>query len=370
MQKIAIEETGILYRNPIPHVRSVQAYFPSLVSLAGGELIATIALGEAFEAVNLHTNVCRSTDHGKTWTLEGPIYPGTKERVTSDVSRLTALPNGDLVAFMVRHDRTEHLNEGLTNTDNLGFVPTELLLLRSHDRGRTWSRPETLNPPLIGPSFELCSPIVILRDGRWLLPTSTWQGWDGSCPNGIRTVALFSRDSGSTWPEWRDIMIEQHGRVHFWESKVVEMADGRLLAVAWTYDADAGCDRENHFATSEDGGETWSHPTPTGLHGQTPSIMSLADGSVLCVYRRMDAPGLWANVSHLDGGRWVNDYELPLWGAQTATLTASTGNMSQNFATLRFGAPCITRLEGGHILVAFWCYEEGASAIRWYRLAA
>ena len=42
--------TGILYKNPKPHVKSVHAYFPSVAAMPNGELLATYVLGEAFEA--------------------------------------------------------------------------------------------------------------------------------------------------------------------------------------------------------------------------------------------------------------------------------------------------------------------------------
>lgn len=361
--------TGLIYKNPMPHVHSVHAYFPSVVALPGGEMVASVVLGEAFEAPNLRTHLCRSTDGGETWSHDGLLYPGTTDRLTSDASRLTVLPNGELVAFTVRHDRTEHPHEGLTNPDTIGFVPTELLLLRSSDNGRTWTGPDPLSPPLEGPSFELCSPITVLRDGRWVLPTSTWQAWDGYCPNGIRTIALVSHDAGGTWPEYWNVMAESEGRTYFWESKIVELPDGVLLAVAWAYDAVAEKDRPNQYAISRDGGATWSAPASTGLIGQTLTPFVLDDGRVLCIYRRIDTPGLWANVSHFDGGRWVNDECAPLWGANTGGLTGGSANMSQNFAVLRFGAPCITRAPAGALFAAFWCYEDCVSVVRWYKLA-
>ena len=87
------------------------------------------------------------------------------------------------------------------------------------------------------------------------------------------------------------------------------------------------------------------------------------------VYRRMDRPGLWANLSHLEGDRWVNDDEAPIWGAGQQRLTGDSDNMVQNFQVLRFGAPCVLRLDDGTIFVAFWCYEDCVSVIRWYKLA-
>jgi hypothetical protein len=357
--------TGILYRNPKPHVRSVHAYFPSVVTMDNGEMLASLVLGEAFEAVNAHAWIARSTDGGASWTLEGPIYPGTPERLTSDSCRLTACPGGEVVAFMVRADRSEHPEEGLANPENIGFVPTELLLLRSRDYGRTWSAPARLEPPLVGPSFELCSPITPLRDGRWLLPTSTWRGWNGDCPNGMRMVALVSDDRGATWPAWQDVM-HVPGIIH-WESKIVELPDGCLLAVAWGYDEAAARDLPNQYAVSHDGGATWTPPRSTGLLGQTLTPTLLDDGRVLCVYRRVDVPGLWLNISHLEGDDWVNEDAVPLWGHQASGLTTHSDNMAHNFNVLRFGAPCVTRAPDGALFVAFWCYEDCVSNIRWFK---
>ena len=368
MANIRAASTGLIYRNPMPHVHSVHAYFPSVVVMPNGEMLATIVLAEAFEAPNLRTHVCRSTDQGDTWHLEGPIYPGTTDRLTSDGARITALPDGELVVFMARHDRTGHPDEGLTNPKTLGFVPTELLVLRSHDLGHTWTEPTPLTPPLVGPSFELCCPITPLADGRWILPTSTWQDWDGHCPNGVKMVALVSSDRGQTWPEYWDVMGERGSRAFFWESKILELADGRLLAAAWAYNDAESKDLPNQYALSHDGGSTWSKHQSTGLLGQTLTPFVLDDGRVLCVYRRMDEPGLWASLSRLEGGHWTNEGQHPLWGAGAIGLTATSENMAHNFNVLRFGAPCITRLAGGTLFVAFWCYEDCVSVVRWFKL--
>jgi len=366
MNIMACLKTGILYRNPAPHAHSIHAYFPSVTLLPDGEMLATVVLGEAFEAVNLRTHLFRSSDQGEHWQHEGPLYRGTPERLTSDCARLTALPSGDLVVFMIRHDRSDHPDEGLTSHETLGFVPTELLLLRSSDRGRTWTGPEPIVPPLVGPSFEMCCPITVLRDGRWLIPTQTWPGWHGDCPHGIRMMALVSRDQGRSWPEYLDVMRAADGTVYFWESKIVELPDGRLLATAWAYDDITQADRPNQYAISKDGGRSWSAPASMDLKGQTLTPLVLDDGRILCVYRRMDQPGLWANIARLADDRWVNEAEEPLWGQQTAGLTASTQNMAHNFTVLRFGAPCLTRLADGTVFVAFWCYEDGVSNIRWF----
>ena len=92
MTKVAITGTGLIYRNPKPPIHSIQAYFPSVVVLPDGELLASMVLGEAFEAPNCHT-------------------------------------------YMVRADCTDHPHEGLANPETMSFVPVAPSR-RSHSPGR------------------------------------------------------------------------------------------------------------------------------------------------------------------------------------------------------------------------------------------
>lgn len=360
--------SGIVYRNPLPHVFSRQAYFPSTVLLDNGEILASLVIGEAFEAANLDTHVLRSADGGETWSDPLPLLPPGSKQGASNCGRLTALPGGELVSMVVRSRREGHPEEGLANPENLGFVPTELLLLRSHDRGRSWSAPEKVEPPLEGPSFEACSAIVPLKDGRWIWPTSTWRGWDGHSPNGMKMIALVSHDQGRSWPEYMDIMDGNAEQVIYWEGKVLELSSGLLLAVSWAYDEQQSRDRSNHYSVSADGGRTWSAPAPTGIQGQTMAIADLNDGHLLTVCRRIDRPGLWAGIAELDKGRWCNLEEHCLWGGGNTTLNTRSGQMVQDFNELKFGAPGITALPDGSLYLVFWCYEQMVSNIRWFKL--
>ncbi|MBI2441371.1 MAG: exo-alpha-sialidase [Lentisphaerae bacterium] len=366
MANIECLKSGLIYRNPKPHVRSVHAYFPSVVALSTTELLATFDLGEAFEAANSQVHIARSCDGGETWQPEGPLPVGAGAKPASNTARIAVMANGDIVAFVIRSDRSRQ-DEGHCNPRTLGVVAGELLLMRSRDGGRTWSPPAALAPPLVGPEFEMCCPIIPLRDGRWLLPTSTWRDWEGYCPNGMKAVALVSSDRGATWPEYIDVMADPQKEIIYWESKVLELRDGRLLAVAWAYNEKRSRDLPNQYAISQDG-RTFSAPQSTGLQGQTLTAILLADGQILSVYRRMDQRGLWANLSHLKGDQWVNESELPLWGVDLAGLTGTSKNMSQNFAVLRFGAPSLTRLANGDIFTAFWCVEDCVSNIRYFFL--
>ena len=360
-------KTGLIYRNPDSHRKNIHAYFPSVISMANGEMLASVVLGEAFEAANLHTYSARSTDKGETWNLEGPILKDTKERITSDFARITCFPDDEIIVLITRADRTDYPDEGLTNPVNLGFVPTDFLTIRSSDFGCTWSEPEVIDSPLGDIPLELCSPVTPLKDGRRFIPTSLWKKWDGSNPYGYRMVALVSHDSGRSWPEYVDVMVDPHQQHQFWESKIIELPDERLLATAWVYNHSKKCDLPNQFTLSENGGKHWTVPQSTGLMGQTLTPFLLDDGRILSVYRRMDKPGLWANVSRIEGDRWINEDTESLWGHLVEGLTATRENMTYNFNVLRFGAPCITKLPDETIFVAFWGYEDCVSNIRWFK---
>lgn len=364
----AAVSTGIMYRNPVPHIVSRHGYFPSVVALDNGNVVGSVVIGEAFEAANLQTHIVHSADGGETWSNPVPLVARDRDAMISDCARLAVFPDGELATVMVQSHRAAHPEAGLANPDNMGFVPTDLSVIRSRDNGNTWQAPEPVRPPLEGPSFEACSPIVLLSDGRWIWPTSTWRGWDGYAPNGMKMVALVSHDRGKSWPEYMDIMDGNDHNVIYWEGKVVETGDGALLAVAWAYDEKHGKDLPNHYALSRDGGTTWSAPRSTGIQGQTLSILQLEEGRFLTVFRRMDKPGLWMNSVRLDGDAWVNEDARCLWGGEAGGLNNRSGNMVQDFNELKFGAPAITRLSDGTVYIAFWCYERMVSNIRWFKI--
>lgn len=361
--------SGIIYRNPVPHVFSRQAYFPSTVLLDNGDMLASFVIGEAFESLNLDTHIARSKDMGESWSKPVPLLPKEEKVMCSNLARLTALSDGEVVAIVVRSHRELHPEEGLANPETLGFVPTDLLLVRSVDNGRTWMTPETIAPPLEGPSFEACSSIVPLQNGRWLWPTSTWRGWDGYSPNGMKMIALVSYDQGKTWPEFVDIMDGNANSIIYWEGKIAELNNGLLVAVAWAHDEQHGKDLTNHYTISRDGGKTWRKPASTYIKGQTMSFTALKDNRLLIVYRRMDKPGLWVNISYIEGNTWVNEREFCLWGGQKTDMKDRSDNMVEDFNALKFGAPCITVLPDDALYITFWCYERMVSNIRWFKFS-
>jgi len=362
---IACADTGLVYRNPKPHLRSIHAWHPSLVRLEDGDLLAGFDLGEAIESLDYRTWFARSRDSGRTWEAPRPLIDDPTPRRSTHSVRLGRIGDGTLVGFGGRFYRDDP-EEGLTNRANLGYVPMDLILVRSRDGGATWDGPVTINPPLIGPSFEMCHRIIELTDGRWLAPTATWKGWHGEAPNGMKAIALVSHDRGQTWPGWMTIIDQYGDGVVSWEQGLTQLADGRLLAVVWSFDERNGRSLPNRYAISADG-RIFGPPRANGLIGETAKLLTLADGRVLCVYRRLDVPGLWANLVRIDGEEWINLAEAPLWRGPSSGMKGER-TAGDELSALKFGFPSMVQLPGGDVLVVFWCLEECIHNIRWARL--
>jgi sialidase-1 len=357
--------TGLVYRNPKPHLRAVHTWHPSVVLLDDGELLASFDLGQAVESLDYRTYLSRSQDLGQTWSPPVRLFEDPIERRSTHSVRIGRVSNGALVGFGARMYRDDP-EQGLINHDNLGYVPMDLILLESRDGGHRWAGPRTIEPPLVGPAFEICHSIRELRDGRWLAPTSTWKGWDGQAPNGMNAIALVSHDQGKTWPQFISVMDGYRQGIIHWEQSLVELPDGRLLSVAWAVQESTGKTLPTPYAIAPDG-RAFGPPRPTGFRAQTAKIVCLRDGRILCLYRRDDKPGLWANLVRIDGDAWVNLEELAVWqGAASGMIGEAPAG--EELSALKFGFPSMVQLPDGDVMGLFWCMEDGIHNIRWVRI--
>lgn len=362
---IEIDGRGEIFRNQKPYLRAVNAWHPTVLELDNGELLASFDLGQGAESLDYRTYLSCSSDGGLTWSAPVRLIARETERPTSHTARLTCLRDGSLVAFGACFHR-DNAEEGLTNRQNMGFVPMDLILLRSGDGGRSWEGPTVIQPPLVGPAFEICHSLLELSDGTWLTPTSTWRGWDGECPNGMKAVALVSEDRGKTWQRFIDVMDDYANGVIYLEQSVIEWPDGRLLAVSWAFDERSGTSREVQFAWG-DTRRGFERPKSTGLKGETSKIIHLGDDRVMCIYRRSDRSGLWAAVAQVQDGQWNTIHQQPIWQGQHSGMSGQR-SASDELAELKVGYPSIRPLSNGDFLIAFWCCVDGVFQIQFVRL--
>lgn len=361
---IRVDDTGLVYRNPKPHLRSIVAYHPSLSLISDREFLATFDIGQAVEALDYHTVAARSTDGGKNWVLEGPLLDDPPPLTTHSI-RTTRLRDGSIVGFGGLHRRT--IDGEFVNRETLGLVPIDLFTVTSTDGGRTWTSPRMIEPPLVGPSWEICHPVIETAGGRWLAPTSTWRGWDGRDYPGDRAVVLISDDRGESWSAFGTTFDGRETKLSYLEQSVINFDDETLLAVSWVYEYETGSSHPSVYSISRDVGMTFSEPLPTGFAAQTCKLIRLSDGRLLCVYRSNAEPGLWATLARLDDAGWVNLGSAPLWQGADSGMKGLL-NSADELSNLKFGHPSIRQISDEEVLVLFWCQENCLTGIRWIRL--
>lgn len=363
---ISIHSTGVVYRNPEPHLYAKHTWHPSLAHLGGERYLCGFDIGQGAESMDYRTYVARSDDGGATWSAPTRLIPEDTLRPSTHTARLAKVSTGEVVAMGVRMWR-DNPRVGLTNRENIGYVPSDVILVRSRDDGKTWSRPETTAPPIIGPCWETCHAVVELRDGRWLWPTSTWRGWNGEQPNGMaKCVAWVSPDQGRTWPTALTLSDRCAEGVFSWENSLVQLQDGRLLSITWQFNEKSGQSEPNRYSISNDG-VTFTAPRPNGLQGETAKMLALPGGRVLTLYRRKDKPGLWANVHRMEGDAWVNLAEELVWAGPASGMVGQRAKADE-LSALRFGFPTLRPHPSGDALACFWCMEDNIQNIRWVRI--
>jgi len=364
---LRVERSGVVYRNPRPELRAVHTWHPSIALLPGGELVAAFDLGQGPESLDYRTWISRSSDGGGSWSEPRRMFGDPPGRPTTHTVRITALSDGLLVGLggLLYRDDPER---GVVNPETFGYTDMDLVWLSSSDAAATWEGPHIIHAPLEGPSFEVCHALVELPDGSWLAPTSTWKGWDGRAPEGMKAVALVSRDGGASWPEYLTVMDGYADGIIYFEQGLTVLADGRLLAVAWAFHESSGRSLPNRYSLSADG-RTFSEPRECGLQGETAKLRTLADGRILCLYRATDRPGLWAHVARIEGDRWVGLGDAPVWqGGEAAGPGGRMGGGGSNaseLAGLKFGFPSMVETEPGKVFAVFWCQEQCINNVRY-----
>ena len=200
---------------------------------------------EAPEAVLDPLYLSRSTDGGQTWTrheVRAPIPGGIPP------TRYVAHPDGSLLVFVMESSVATFFLE----------TPLEITLLRSEDKGATWTDAGTLaaNARVEWPMADAAP------DG------DTYLAWRVDNPSGGQDVFVRrSVDAGATWSE---PALAFNASITGAEPQLVAAAGGRL-AIMYFRAGGAGGARLM-LASSSDHGATWQQTQLTGPASTIPSL--------------------------------------------------------------------------------------------------
>lgn len=257
---------------------------------------------------------------------------------------------------------------------------------KSQDFGETWL---DINVLIDKPGTFIRQPIVVLKNGNWLLPifncsVKPGEKWVG---NYDTSSVKISEDKGKTW---RDVNVPNSlGCVHM---SIAPLKNGSLIAVYRSRWAD-----HIYQSYSHDHGETWSEPKATELPNNNSSIQitALNSGDLAMVFNNMSAAGATSRRSSLydeiedDSGAKepeIIDGKSAFWGAPRAPMSLAISknngetwsvicnldegdgfcmtNNSQEKLNREFSYPTITQSPDGVVHIAYTYFRQAIKYVR------
>src|SRR5262249_11401957 len=152
----------------------------------------------------------------------------------------------------------------------------------STDGAITWSPPRPIDLP--HPSSSATGPLLRLRDGTLAQPFEHWKAYDDPAVGRPRALLRLSTDDGATWDDEVVVAADPTNRRYFWDQRLAQHPEtGRLVAMFWTFDREAGHDLPIHIAWGSPDGREWTLPERTTLDGQHCQPIAIRGDTIVAV---------------------------------------------------------------------------------------
>lgn len=334
---IAATATDPIQLGDAPRVTVVSGsgYFPVLIRLRNGELMAVLRGGAPHIGVKGRLDIVTSRDDAKTWSAPRTVIdsPGDDRNPA-----FGQVKNGDIIlgyAILKGYDATGLKFIGPKRSDRNA---EGVYVVRSSDGGKTWTNPEidgaTHALQKDGGTLSPFGKIIQLADGT-ILMSVYYEFWDD---RGHQDYVFRSHDGGKTWAE--PTLVGEHSN----ETALLELPDGRLLAALRS-------EKGAHLsiASSKDKGHTWSAPVQVTRDGEHPAdLIGLKNGDILLSYGERNAPfGVEAIVSHDSGKTWDEKSKVVL---------------AKDAVSVDCGYPSSWQLPNGKIVTMYYQVDDPKNA--------
>ncbi len=222
--------------------------------------------------------IVKSTDNGVTWSKPETLVDSPCDDRHAAISELN---DGTLLCSLFTYPN------GCEYTEENDPSKTPLMgLVRSLDGGKTWEQ-EIRRMPLGFTMSATDGPPLEMPDESILLAGEARE------KSGQMVIAVFrSTDRGASWKFLSKVTTDykQH------EPSLVRLKDGRLVMISRP---------EGTIVWSSDNGKTWTEPVTFGFRMFAPTLLVMADGTLLCHYGSYNHGGLRAIFSSDGGHSWV-----------------------------------------------------------------
>jgi hypothetical protein len=259
------------------------------------------------------------------------------------------------------------------NEQTEGLLDSRIMLAESADGGLTWTPPTLVDTSPFNVPTPITGPVLLLPDGEWVCQFETNKPYYDPGKWVHRSVLLFSRDGGRTWP--RHTVVTRDPRVFYWDQRAQVLPDGRLLDLFWTYDNQTATYLNIHARASADGGRTWSALWDTGVPGQPAPVAPWCDGALAMVYvDRTGAPTIRCRTSSDQGRTWPAESTLTLYESALPSQTVRKDGMADTWSEMgkfSVGLPATAALSAGDLLVVYYAGPQtDCTSVEWVRVHA
>ena len=373
-----ITASGYVYDGRTAPQHQQSCAFTTVYLSTDGTLYVAGRWGSTRDSLDGHPCLFASTDAGDRWEMRhdglGQWHwdggPGENKSLAC-----TELKPGELTATSLLVDRSNP-ELPFINPRTQGLLPMRIIHSTSTDGGRTWSASRVMDASPHLAASTCTHAIMQLPGGLLAQPYEHWKEFDDPEPAWPAARLRYSRDGGTTWPEFATVASHPENRLAYWDQRLAIHPDtGQLIAMFWTHDFARGQDIDVHIAWGSADGRDWSEPQGTGLPGQHCQPLALGGARLLAAYtHRRDPPGIRLSLSDDFGRTWDRSRDLMVYDSSAGTesgagLSRSQKDLWSDMEAWRFGHPRAALLPTGEVFVVYYAGDDQAKSARWARVS-
>ena len=369
--------------------------------VASGEIIAVFNEERfPYHHDSGQTLLARSSDGGATWSKPEIILPWTGTTGNWDcgfceLADGTWLVNLTITGFFKRgvkpegvswssHPSTAEWGDWTWAYKTQAWLGT--FVVRSTDRGKTWSQPIPVNVrPLKHGGCRL---------GCWQLPSGSLlmglygriRGYEEEGEGeSTRSAMMRSDDGGENWEYFSTLAFDPASIIDYEEPAMVRLQDGRLVCTMRTHVNPTSDARNMVVVVSDDDGFSWTPPKWTNIWGFPSEMIPLLDGRYLMIYGYRRPPyGVRACISD-DGVTWDKKHEFVIreGGVPGKSTVDKPGSSRMSPASGKYGGgqidwnhpgvyqhigyPSVVQMPDGTIVASYHEWDEGERPLQYVR---